>query len=142
MFPKKRYIIIKLPVEENPPKPTSREEQWYDLLANANKKTEKSAVMKDPVMAKAMGRIRTAKAEESFFKRQADTMITQAENRCRIASSYLEGERMGKAKSDAWHLAERLAEKKAMAKGFRDAGFDISVISAQTGFSIQEIMDL
>ena len=38
--------------------------------------------------------------------------------------------------------AKALEEKKAMAKGFRDANVSLDLISAQTGFTIDEIKAL
>ena len=39
-------------------------------------------------------------------------------------------------------VAKALEEKKAMAKGFRDAKVPLDTISAQTGFTIDEIKAL
>ena len=53
-----------------------------------------------------------------------------------------ESEEKGIAKGKAEAEAKALEEKKAMAKGFRDEGVPIEVISKQTGFTIEEIKAL
>ncbi|WP_074208949.1 hypothetical protein [Fibrobacter sp. UWB11] len=50
-----------------------------------------------------------------------------------------EREEKGKAEGKAEAEAKALEEKKAMAKGFRDAKVPLEIISAQTGFTIDEI---
>ena len=49
-----------------------------------------------------------------------------------------EGRKEGKAEAET----KALEEKKAMAKGFRDANVSLDLISAQTGFTIDEIKAL
>ena len=53
-----------------------------------------------------------------------------------------EGRKEGKAEGIAETEAKALEEKKAMAKGFRDANVSLDIISAQTGFTIEEIKAL
>ena len=53
-----------------------------------------------------------------------------------------EGRAEGKAEGIAEATAKALEEKKAMAKGFRDANVPLDIISQQTGFTIEEIKAL
>ena len=53
-----------------------------------------------------------------------------------------EGIAVGKAEGRAEATAEALAEKKAMAKGLRDDGVPLEIISKRTGFSVEEIAAL
>ena len=53
-----------------------------------------------------------------------------------------EGRKEGKAEGIAETEAKALEEKKAMAKGFRDDGFPLDIISKRTGFTIDEIKAL
>ena len=53
-----------------------------------------------------------------------------------------ESKEEGRAEGKAEAKAEALEEKKAMVKGFRDAGVPLDTISIQTGFTIEEIKAL
>lgn len=53
-----------------------------------------------------------------------------------------EGIAVGKAEGRAEATAEALAEKKTMAKGLRDDGVPLEIISKRTGFSVEEIAAL
>jgi predicted transposase YdaD len=53
-----------------------------------------------------------------------------------------EGRAEGRAEGKAEEAAKALKEKKAMAKGFRDAKVPLEIISAQTGFTTDEIKAL
>ena len=53
-----------------------------------------------------------------------------------------EGRAGGRAEGKAEEAAKALKEKKAMAKGFRDAKVPLEIISAQTGFTTDEIKAL
>ena len=59
-----------------------------------------------------------------------------------IAVGKAEGIAVGKAEGRAEATAEALAEKKAMAKGLRDDGVPLEIISKRTGFSVEEIAAL
>ena len=53
-----------------------------------------------------------------------------------------ESKEAGRAEGRAEATAEALAEKKAMAKGLRDDGVPLEIISKRTGFSVEEIAAL
>ena len=53
-----------------------------------------------------------------------------------------ESKEAGRAEGRAEATAEALAEKKAMAKGLRDDGVSLEIISKRTGFSVEEIAAL
>ena len=53
-----------------------------------------------------------------------------------------EGRAEGRAEGKAEAAAKALEEKKAMARGFRDDGFPLDIISKRTGFTIDEIKAL
>ena len=52
------------------------------------------------------------------------------------------GRKEGKAEGIAETEAKALEEKKTMARGFRDANVSLDLISAQTGFTVEEIKAL
>ena len=58
------------------------------------------------------------------------------------AEGRAEGIAVGKAEGRAEATAEALAEKKTMAKGLRDDGVPLEIISKRTGFSVEEIAAL
>ena len=53
-----------------------------------------------------------------------------------------ESKEKGRAEGIAEASAKALAEKKAMAKGLREDGVPIEIISKRTGFTIEEIQTL
>jgi predicted transposase YdaD len=53
-----------------------------------------------------------------------------------------ESKEEGRAEGIAEASAKALAEKKAMAKGLREDGVPIEIISKRTGFTIEEIQTL
>jgi len=53
-----------------------------------------------------------------------------------------EGRAEGRAEGKAEEAAKALEEKKAMAKGLRDDGVSLEIISKRTGFTIEEIKAL
>lgn len=92
----------------------------------------------------------TINDQVSFYK--ADTLIrnkymtyefdlheSKEEGR---AEGRAEGRVEGKAEGIAEANAKALAEKKAMAKGLRDDGVPVEIISKRTGFTIEEIQAL
>ncbi len=62
-------------------------------------------------------------------------MVTQEEIDCRLASAELRGEARGEARGAA-------DAKREMAKGFRDAGVPLDIISKQSGLTEDEIRAL
>jgi predicted transposase/invertase (TIGR01784 family) len=66
-------------------------------------------------------------------------MITEAEIECRLDDSYKEGIEKGIEKGIEQGA---LNAKREMAKGLRDAGVAISIISQQSGLSEDEIKSL
>ena len=71
----------------------------------------------------------TINKQVSFFK--TDTLIRN--KYMTFEYELYESKEKGKAEAKA------LEEKKTMAKGFRDAKVPLDIISAQTGFTIEEI---
>ncbi|MBR2089981.1 MAG: hypothetical protein IJ905_06385 [Fibrobacter sp.] len=53
-----------------------------------------------------------------------------------------ESKEEGRAEGKAEEAAKALEEKKAMAKGLRDDGVSLEIISKRTGFTIEEIKAL
>ena len=80
----------------------------------------------------------TINKQVSFFK--TDTIIRNKY----MTFEYELYESKEKGKAEAWAEAEAkaLEEKKAMAKGFRDDGIPLDIISKRTGFTIDEIKAL
>ena len=84
----------------------------------------------------------TINDQVSFYK--ADTLIRNKYMTYEfdLHESKEEGRKEGKAEGIAETEAKALEEKKAMAKGFRDDGFPLDIISKRTGFTIDEIKAL
>lgn len=76
----------------------------------------------------------TINKQVSYFK--TDTLIRN--KYMTFEYELYESKEKGKAEAEA----KALEEKKAMAKGFRDAKVPLDIISAQTGFTIDEIKAL
>ena len=73
----------------------------------------------------------TINKQVSFFK--TDTLIRN--KYMTFEYELYESKEKGKAEAEA----KALEEKKAMAKGFRDDGIPLNIISKRTGFTIEEI---
>ena len=84
----------------------------------------------------------TINDQVSFYK--ADTLIRNKYMTYEfdLHESKEEGRAEGRAEGKAEEAAKALKEKKAMAKGFRDAKVPLEIISAQTGFTTDEIKAL
>ena len=80
----------------------------------------------------------TINDQVSFYK--ADTLIR---NKYMTYEFDLhESKEEGRAEGRAEANAKALAEKKAMAKGLREDGVPVEIISKRTGFTIEEIQAL
>ncbi|WP_405334958.1 Rpn family recombination-promoting nuclease/putative transposase [Fibrobacter sp.] len=84
----------------------------------------------------------TINDQVSYYK--ADTLIRNKYMTYEfdLHESKEEGRAEGRAEGKAEEAAKALKEKKAMAKGFRDAKVPLEIISAQTGFTTDEIKAL
>jgi flagellar biosynthesis/type III secretory pathway protein FliH len=84
----------------------------------------------------------TINDQVSYYK--ADTLIRNKYMTYEfdLHESKEEGRAEGRAEGKAEEAAKALKEKKAMAKGFRDAKVPLKTISAQTGFTTDEIKAL
>ena len=84
----------------------------------------------------------TINDQVSYYK--ADTLIRNKYMTYEfdLHESKEEGRTEGRAEGKAEEAAKALKEKKAMAKGFRDAKVPLEIISAQTGFTTDEIKAL
>ena len=84
----------------------------------------------------------TINDQVSFYK--ADTLIRNKYMTYEfdLHESKEEGRIEGKAEGIAEANAKALAEKKAMAKGLREDGVPVEIISKRTGFTVEEIQAL
>ena len=84
----------------------------------------------------------TINDQVSFYK--ADTLIRNKYMTYEfdLHESKEEGRVEGKAEGIAEANAKALAEKKVMAKGLREDGVPVEIISKRTGFTIEEIQAL
>lgn len=113
---------------------------------------EKYEEFTDPIVKAYMKYFATRNAESreteainnqvSFYK--TDTFIRNKYMTYEfdLHESREEGKKEGKAEGIAETEAKALEEKKAMARGFRDANVSLDLISAQTGFTVEEIKAL
>ena len=102
----------------------------------------------DPVV-KAYMKYFATKAADSRETETINDQVSYYKANTLIRNKYMtleyelhEREERGRAKGKADAEAKALEEKKAMARGFRDAKVPLEIISAQTGFTIDEIKAL
>lgn len=150
-----KYILLDLPnFVKYCNKTDSREMRWLYLLANAGGK-EDLPDMEDDILNQAIGRISVDSASENLLKTQEHSMIAQDEIICRLAEGKLQGIEEGRTIGLAEGLAEGRAEGRAkgraegeclknreLAKGFRDDGIPLDIISKRTGLTPEEIKAL
>ena len=110
-----KYIIVDLPkYAKANPKVNSSEEKWLYLLSHAGK-SEDLPDFNDPVLSRAIERIRVTSANDELLKEQAKQMETQDEIDVRIADGVALGMEKGFSKGIA--LGMEKGVEKGMAKG-------------------------
>ena len=147
IFPKNKYIIISLPNFKKTAKDVQGSlDAWLYLLNHASDGTELPNFGISAV-EEALGRIRVDNADEELLTAQVKDMVTKEENATILASAILKGVAEGRAKGHAEGHARGLeegaeAKNKELAKGFRDDGIPLEIISKRTGLSPEEIKAL
>jgi len=133
------YIFIELPKFEKTFKELkTAEECWLYLLRNMPEEQTKPE-FKDTIFEEAYEKLRIRAESSNLITKVVTDMITEAEIECRLDDSYKEGIEKGIEKGIEQGA---LNAKREMAKGLRDAGVAISIISQQSGLSEEEIKSL
>lgn len=146
-----KYIVVELPkFIKRPEELLTDEDRWLYALKNigaASELPDKS----DSVIRNALERLRIRNNDKDILARQVQSMVTDAEIKCRLAAGYLDGE--AKGREDGMKKGLEKGLKQGLEKGLEQArvqsvkamlakNLPLALISEISGLSEAEIQKL